>query len=304
MTPRRLLCLVLVAPLLGVAEAPSRGWTRVGGPAAVAIDPDRSTIRLSVTDDRSIAGALSNGTVSVAGGAVLITAEVAGAPEGGLTFAIVDAGTGDSLAHWRSTRAIDAPTRVAAVLEAAPTSQPARLFVGTHRAPSSAEVADVQFTPTRKNVDILTASYGALVDADRAAGQVFRATGRKLDAVAFRIRQLNADQPNGPDLRVALYAWQGPKGRGDRPVAERLLPRRLVPPAGSTGEVEVAVAFGTPLTAGREYLVEWSPAGPCSSSEAFLLYGGEDRYPRGFRCENGSATPDRWDLYLQTFESR
>jgi hypothetical protein len=295
---------MLVVPLLGVAEAPSRGWTRVGEPAAVAIDPDHSTIRLSVTDDRSIAGGLSNGTVSVAGGAVLITAEVAGAPEGGVTFALVDAGTGDSLAHWRSTRAIDAPTRVAAVLETTPTSQPARVFVGTHRAPSSGEVSDIQFTATRKNVNVLTASYGALVDADRTAGQVFRATGRKLDAVAFRIRQLNADQSNGPDLRVALYAWHASKGRGDRPLAERLLPRALIPPVGSTGEIEVTVAFGTALTAGREYLVEWSPAGPCAPPEAFLLYGGDDRYPHGFRCENGGATPDRWDLYLQTFESQ
>lgn len=300
---------VLILPLLGLAPPRDaggpQGWKRVGDPAAAKVDPAAGRVTLSVSDDRTIAGALSAGTVSLAGSAVVVSADVSAAPAGGVTFAVVDAASGDSLAHWRSPRPIDAPTRITAVLELAdaPATASGRVFVGTHHAASTADISGVQVAPTRKRMAAYNATYGALVDGSRSAGQVFRAGGRKLDAVVFRVRQLGLDHPDGPDLRVAVYAWRGPdKGRGDRPLVERLVPRRMVPPVGS-GEIEVAVPFGTSITPGQPYFLEFSPAGPCDPSAAFLLYCGDDSYPHGFRCENGAATADKWDLYLRTFES-
>lgn len=310
MTLRRTAGVLLLFPLLGLAPPTPRdaaspgGWKRVGDASATQVDAAAGKVTLNVADDRSIAGALSAGTVALAGGAVVVTADVSAAPAGGVTFAVVHAASGDSLAHWRTPRAIDAPTRLSAVLEIpSPAAAAAgKVFVGTHHAASTAALSGVQFTPTRKGMAAYNANYGALVDGGRSAGQVFRATGRKLDAVVFRVRKLELDQPDGPDLRVAVYAWLGPKGRGERPLAERLVPRRMVPPVGG-GEIEVAVPFGTSITPGQPYLLEFSPAGPCEPSETFLLYCGDDNYPHGFRCENGTATPDKWDLYLQTFES-
>lgn len=304
MNRARAVAILLLLPLFGGAPRPSgEAWRRVGEPSGVTIDP-QGGLQLSVSDDRSIAGALSTGSVTLSGGAVLVTATVAHAAPGAVTFALIDAESGDSVAHWRTPRAVEAPTQVSTVLEVTNDTPWARLFVGAHGVASTARVTDVRFTPTRRGVDVRPASYGAVVDGDRSAGQVFRATGRKLDAVTFRLRQLGLDQPDGPELRVAVYAWLGPeRGRSERPLAERLVPRRMAPPVGA-GEIEVTVPFGTSFTPGQPYLLEFSPAGPCKPSAAFLLYCGEDSYPHGFRCENGAPTPDRWDLHLRTFESQ
>jgi hypothetical protein len=279
--------------LLCVSAAPAVKWSRAGEFSQVAIAGD-GTISLSVRGGL-LAGALS-GESAVSGDVLLVHADVTNAPARGVTLALQDAATGDSIGYWQNALLVSGRQSIDAAIELSGDAKSARLFVGSDRVLSNAVLQNLSWKYSKKCAFAHRSAYGSLVDSQHVAGQTFIATKARLDAVVVRIRLLN--DSNGPDLRARLY-------RGDRrdvALAEHVVPRQLIPSPNVHDEIELCIPLSAAVEKGEVYYIEFTCAGECPKEQAFLLYAGDDSYANGERCENGSSASN-WDLYFETLES-
>lgn len=281
--------------LLSIAAAAPDKWVRVGEAGQVKIEPN--LITLSTSQD-AIAGALS-AAGEARGDAIVVEAKIADAPARGVTFAYHETANGESIGYWQNPLAIAGENQIDAILPLERRTKSGRLFVGSDRAASQARIADVTYRATTRRASSVASAYGSLVDSSHTPGQTFTSSGSKLDAILFRARLLH--NVDGPDLIVRLFAWDAKTGKVHPALEERRIPRSQFPKLSDGFEVDFPVAFHAKLKRGSEYLIEWTAAGECSAEQAYLLYAGDDSYPKGSRYENGNAS--NWDMYFETYES-
>jgi hypothetical protein len=283
--------------LLCIAAAPAVKWSRVGDLRQVSIGSD-SQIKLN-TGKGSVAGALSDRFV-LTGDMLIVHADVAKAPARGLTLAVQDASSGDSIGYWQNPIAIDAAQPMDVAIPVANQAKAGRLFVGSDGVESAASISNVSWKSSTKCSAAHGSAYGSLVDSQHVAGQTFLATRTKLDAVLCRLRQLN--DVEGPALRVRLYLWKDGAAKREQILAEKIIARQLIPQPKQHDEIELCAALSAKLERGSSYFIEFSCTETCSAEQAYLLFAGDDSYKSGSRYENDSAA-NNWDLYFETFES-
>jgi len=290
----RITLTVLIALSLGAA-ADTR-WARVGDPQETAVDP--SGITLNAPKD-SVAGIVS-GNFEITGDAIIVQAKVKDAPLRGITFALHDSATGESVGYWQNPLGIIGEVEVDAILPLSQKAKTGRLFAGTDRIASNARITAITYRPTKRRQAMHASAYGALVDSTHIAGQTFVTSGTKLDAIVFRGRQLT--NTDGPDMIVRVFKWTSDTGKTGGAIAQRIVPRKQLPQPLDGFEVDFPLTLNVATKKGETYFIEWSMAGPCSADQAILLYAGDSSYAGGCRYENGNAVKD-WDMYLETFES-
>ncbi len=296
----------LAAPPNASSAGTDQIWHKAGPADAFAIDA-HGTIRFTAKT-ATTAGIVSPAfTIPSGCDAVLVEARVAQADAGAVAFAVHDADGGEAIGYWRNPLPIQEPLDVSVI---APfTRAPAgrlRIFAGTHEHASHAAISNIRWTPVSRNMSYRSVVWGALVDDAHRAAQTFRAKGGALAAVVFRVRDLNLGvrPETAPGLRVRLYTWKNDlvATRAGKPLAETVVPRHQIPSADGSRERDLTVALPAPTTPGAMYLVDVTPAGPCSEKDALLLFSGEDAYADGTRYENDRELAHS-DLYLETYES-
>lgn len=302
------ICSALAAPS---ASRPAGGtpvvdWTQAGKSGAVAIE--RGEIRLDVNDPVT-AGAVSS-TLPVPPGceAVLFEARVTRAAAArAITLTVHDAATGEAVGYWQNPLPIAASFPLAVAVPITSFGGKAvRLFAGTHDHASRAHLADVRWTPLKRNMNYRSVVWGALVDDAHRAGQTFVARSRELAAVVVRVRDLNVDvRPAArAGLRARLFEWHenAPTTRERPCLAETIIARDQIPLADGSSERELTISLRALTRPGATYYVEFTADGPCTPREGLLLFSGEEGYAGGTRYENENALPHS-DLYLQTFDA-
>lgn len=294
------LAMFFTVAAMGVpACAADADWQRAGPPEQVQVNAESGAISVNA-DDAVTAGALSAAKAVPSGAdAVLVQAAVSGAPQRGATFALQNAADGRTAGYWQNPLAIESEQHLAAVLPLAHGVDRARLFAGTHRQASGAQLQNIAVTPLRSGAAARGSIWAAWVDAKRDQCQTFVADG-KLEAVTIRLRHGQPGQTSG-GLRVRVYEWTGDiaSSRRGSPIGDAVLPAELIPPGEEGDECNVSIAIPAPTKAGNTYLLSFALAQP-NQEQGLLLWGGPDNYNDGQRFENDSSKTD-WDLYFATY---
>jgi len=124
-----------------------------------------------------------------------------------LTFAALDAKTGESIGYWSNPLAARSDTRLAAVLNLSAQPKAIRIFVGSHGQAGKVRVSKIEWRFLRSGMKHSSAVYGMRIDSTRSVRQTFRATVDRIGAVSFRIRQAKGFAER-PDLVARLYRWK------------------------------------------------------------------------------------------------
>jgi len=295
---QRMTVLTAVLPLLiGTSAVSLEKWQTAGDARLLSRQGERLTLSAK---EAATAGMLSPArSASPGSDAVLASADVSDAAAGAITFSVHTA-SGETIGYWQNPTNISRG-RAHAVMQVDKPVGPLRVFVGTHRKPSSATLENVRWEAVRRGMSFNGSMYGAIVHGSNLEAQSFKARGKKLVAVRVLIRRLKEN--DGPDLRVRIFRKtpDADPYPTEQAVAEATVPRERIPQADRPRE-EITIALAADTVPGTTYVVEFSPSAPCEKDNGFLLWGGIGTYPGGCRYQNGSAVKD-WDLHLEAYDA-
>jgi hypothetical protein len=302
---RRNSALALAAAVsLGAATAAAPAgetWLAAGSGEQAEVQPaaaDNVAVTIKA-DDPTTAGAVSpEKSLPRGADAVVVRATVANAPLRGVTFAVQNSATGQTVGYWQNPVPAEAETPIAAALPLSEKTAKARLFVGTHGQASHATIRDVTWTPVKVGAAGRGSIWAAIVDSKRQASQTFVASNGHLAGIKIRLRHFQADQGEPADLHVSVYEWHDDitATRKGKPIAEAVLPAAQIPHAEEHYERDVTIALDAPTRAGQRYLVSFST----TAGQGMALWAGPSTYDDGYRFENDRPYED-WDLYFETY---
>ena len=307
-------CILLVVCVVSPSIA---GWTPAGETDAICIEKDGGVV-LAASDGQH-AGILSDSLLlPPESDAVWVDCEVEKVDAQGLTLAVVDDETGESIAYYQNPVRIDSLASFSVLLRLERTPRGVRIFAGTHGRASTARFRVTVVRPVRTGVAIHRLIYGVRIGApeDNMAGQVFMATGTALEGIMILLRPIvPAESHDG--LRVRLYAWNGSleNSRIAAPLAETLVPSRLLDgkrrsEKSVNGEGNapfessihrLAISLRATTIPGKLYLLDLAAVGSNPPKSCYTSYAWVDSYDSGFMLKSGRNSS--WDLYLETYDA-
>jgi len=319
--PRRIAACLLAVMMLTASASAKMSWQPVGPSDAIADASDSVTDRVQVTldaADPTTAGIIS-GVIRLPRDtdAMVVRATVAQAAANAVTFAVHDAATGACLGYWQNSIAIDEPLEVAAAMPLTSAARDVRVFVGTHRQPSDAQISGITYTPARRDIKVTGAVYGSLIAPGKSVRQTFRSGGERLEAVKVRLRQYKGYDAQGPDLVARLYRWTGDMAGSVAAGAlvETTVDRTLI--AGTLqgasrdldlsvtylgGESELSIPLSADTEPGATYVLELATDGsPAEPHQTFITFCWLDQYPHGDLYVNNSTRGTQIDLRMETY---